>query len=65
MSWGVSSVADGQGVQKQNGRNVDGMGSVRQIGLEQGANNPGAEQQDGERCGHRVLGARSLGRLST
>jgi hypothetical protein len=46
-------------------RDVNEAGSVRQIGLEQGANNPGAEQNDGEGRDHRVLRARSLGRLST
>jgi hypothetical protein len=40
--------------------------SAGQIGLEQGAHDPGTKQTDGKGSDHRgVWGARSLGRVST
>jgi hypothetical protein len=39
--------------------------SVGEIRLEQCTGNPGPEQNHGEGGDHRILGARSLGRLST
>jgi hypothetical protein len=42
-----------------------GEPSVRKIGLEQGTRHPGAKKQDADSGDHRVLGARSVGRLST
>jgi hypothetical protein len=39
--------------------------SVDETWLEQCTGNPGAEHNDGEGGDHRILGTRSLGRLST
>ncbi len=39
--------------------------SVREIGLEQGTQNPGTKKDNAEGGDHRVLGVRSVGRLST